>query len=222
VEKAEQRRVLAEMGIDIWVRREIVASAGAESLVEADGLAQQTPKRDHRQVEASSPKPQARVKSAEPALSTAVVAEGSSAADERFKLHTVSLDGVLAIGEVDSAEDLRLVGDVVKAMSGFNPADPETYVFEWPQQAEVTDIAAAGRAFDAFLKARVEALTPTHLVLFGDRPVRLLFGEDVGFDKLPETHLGAGLCCFDQASALRRNPDRKRTVWQAISNRRSS
>ena len=198
----EQRRVLAEMGIDVWVRRSASVPAAA---VEAESPPAPLP---DRQLEPGT--------SADEAAVAPNAAEGTG---ERFKVHSVSLNGVFAIAEMASPEDQRLVGDVVKAVSGFVAANPESYVFEWPQQAQVTDLGAAQRAFGAFLKARAEVSTPTWIILFGDRPIRLLFGPDAPPDTMPETYLGAGLSCVDPVTILRRNPERKRVLWQAVSNR---
>ena len=212
LESAKQRRVLAEMGIDVWVRRGLVPPESEAVAVERSRAseAEPSPPRSDR-----GPVPgvagdalQVDPAPAKPKPQTVATAE------ERFKLQAVSLQGVLAIVEMAVDDDLRLVSDVLKAASQFSNARPETHAFQWPQQADVTDMAAAGRAFTAFLKARTEAVKPTQLILFGARAAKLLFAEDA----VPEHHLGAQVRCADDVGQLRRDPNRKRALWQAISN----
>lgn len=135
-----------------------------------------------------------------------------------FQLVAVHIDNVLAIAEIPSEEDRRLVNDVVRVAASFSGTRPAWHAFNWPQQTGVGDLDAASRAFSGFLKARVEAVAPDHLLLFGARPLLLLFGESD--PRPPEEHLGVQLSCFADAPTLRREPECKRALWQRISNQR--
>jgi hypothetical protein len=146
------RRVLAEMGIDVWVRRGTASgSVAPEVHVEVE-----------RSPEPAAPPPPARPEST------------AGTAELRVSLDCIAAPGIVVIGDFANAFDQRLAQDVLLAIAGVN-AKPQKAQFRWPQtQTGDSGIGAARNAYQGFLRGQIERANAQLLLLLGANAASLL------------------------------------------------
>lgn len=191
-----QQRVLAELDIDIWVRR---GAAPSESAPEDDS---QTNDGSREQPAVSVELPGA------PALSP----EGAVP----LEIRCLSMSPALVIGELALEDDRRLARDVLRAAAGFPERQPGSSTFRWPQTSRGDQGPAAARsALNAFLRGQIERGAVARVVVLGETTGELLFPGLQGDDQL--TDFGGARCLVSgSARDLRASSQRKRSLWQAM------
>ena len=150
---------LDALGIDVWVRRELLVSRSPAADVagtaesKADGPAERVP--------ASSKPP------GEPAGEPAVA----------FTIRCVRFGRVLALIDESLWRERRFFLDVARAMHGPGRVERESRRFDWPQlRSADAGMDAARRAFRAYLETQVR--DDTRVLAAGAR-VRELIGDDL-------------------------------------------
>lgn len=198
-----QRRALAGMGIDVWIRR------GAPVAVTPAVVA--TPS----QVRASEPTPRAKPSLAGPVpQNTAVPAPATSprASELKITLDCIAAGGFVAVGECASPPDLRLAKDIVVAFAGAfsgSVAQPQKSQFRWPQtQTGDASESAARNAYRGFLRGQIERADARCLLLFGAAAHGLLEHD---------AQLGVDTRRLPDLRTLRADPNEKRQLWLNVS-----
>jgi hypothetical protein len=190
----DQRRVLALMGVDVWVRRGVsqpppvvAAEPGVVARVEPETVARVEP------APVAGPRPI-------PLPQTA---------DVRASLDCIAARGVLVIGDFANPLDRRLAQDIVLAMAGMT-ADLQRAQFRWPQtQTGDSTLAAARNAYRGFLRGQIERAGARQLLLLGSSADALLDSES----GLGEVQIYR----FSDARALRADPLEKKRLWLSVS-----
>ncbi len=154
---------LDALGIDVWVRRELLVSRSPAADVagtaesKADGPAERVP--------ASSKPPGEPV--GEPVGEPAVA----------FTIRCVRFGRVLALIDESLWRERRFFLDVARAMHGPGRVERESRRFDWPQlRSADAGMDAARRAFRAYLETQVR--DDTRVLAAGAR-VRELIGDDL-------------------------------------------
>jgi hypothetical protein len=196
-----QRRVLAAMGIDVWVRRGVPATPVA-AIVPPKIVRSESPAVVFdRRIEAVAPAPKA-----PPA---AALLDPSASTELRLTLDCVAAPGVLALGEFADASDRRLAQDIVLAIAGMTAASQRAQ-FRWPQtQTGDSTPTAARNAYRAFLRGQCERADAKLVLLLGRAAESLLESEatigDIEILRFPDTR------------ALRADPLAKKRLWLSVS-----
>jgi DNA polymerase III psi subunit len=182
-----QRRLLADMGIDVWVRRApaaVVEGVVAEPVVVESAVVTRT--------------------AAQPAITVSLDPTSHAA----IELECIAAPGVVVIGAFAGAADRRFAQDVVLAVAG-NAAVVRTQ-FRWPQtQTGDVSPAAARSAFAGFLRGQTQRADARCLLLLGGGATALLesaFSSD-----------GCTVLSLPDAAQLRGDPAAKKSLWLAIS-----
>ena len=146
---------LDALGIDVWVRRELLASRSRAADVagtaepKTDGTAERVPA------------------SSQPVGEPAVA----------FTIRCVRFGRVLALIDESLWRERRFFLDVARAMHGPGRAERESRRFDWPQlRSADAGMDAARRAFRAYLETQVR--DDTRVLAAGPR-VRELIGDDL-------------------------------------------
>ena len=191
-----QRKILALLEIDVWVRRgQPVAQLDASSEPATDRLAQPP---------------------MEPAADPA--APVSDRLPE-FSLELLGLHGAhaLVIGEMPLPEDRRFARDVLAMLSGFVGEESTQAPFRWPQSNRGEQGRdAASNALEAFLRGQVERAGVHVIVLFGEA-LRGLLLPDLDAGDQRARFAGAQCVLTGSTEQLRNSAERKRSLWQCIS-----
>lgn len=188
-----QRSVLDALGVDVWVRRTVVAQAA--------------------RVVAT---PMAQVREISQAIPVAVpVPRGAPAVQAvvelRIQLDCIAAPGIVIVGGFANLPDQRIALDIVQATAGVSAQTQHTQ-FRWPQtQTQTRDAgtSSAANAYREFLRGQVERAQARWLLLFGTAAASLLDSRgavgDVTILQLPE------------AAALRADPQAKKRLWLSVS-----
>ncbi len=194
-----QRRALAGMGIDVWIRRDAPVAVTAAVV--------QTPP----QVRTPEPTPRARPsvpgpvpeKTAAPAPTTS-----PRASELKITLDCIAAGGFVVVGECAGATDLQLAKDIVVAFAG-SGAQPQRSQFRWPQtQTGDASESAARNAYRGFLRGQIERANARCLLLFGATAQGLLEHD---------AQLGPELRRLPDLRALRADPNEKKQLWLSVS-----
>ena len=186
-----QRRALAAIGIDVWVRRDVpVAPAQVVAELREEVY-------DVVQAPARSKPP-------------AVVPTPAAMAELRINLDCVTAEGVVVIGECANPLDLRLAHDIVLAIAGMTTHAHKSQ-FRWPQtQTGDSSTSAARNAYRAFLRGQIERANARYLLLLG-ASAQLLVD--------PDAKLGPATMQLPDIRALRGDRDAKKQLWLNVSHR---
>ena len=179
---------LHALGIDVWVRRELLAARSRAA-------ARRTPETD---ADAS------RVRTGEVAGQSigAPADEASQSVGEAvaFTIRCVRFGRVLTLIDAPLWQERRFFLDVARAMHGPGRVEPESLRFDWPQlRSADAGMEAARRAFRAYLETQVDGRTR---VLGAGARVRELIGD--GLDEY---------LYLDRAL---RGPAEKQSLWRRI------
>jgi hypothetical protein len=192
-----QRRALAEMGIDVWVRRGRSNDLGAMSRAEV----------------AVSPAPP------RPASTPAPVVDGGSLQEiaqparaqtaPSVQLECLAAPGAVAIGAFANPTDRRFAQDILLAIAGTGAAVQRAQ-FRWPQtQTGDASLAAARSAYGGFLRGQSDRAGARCLLLLGEAAQALL---DPSF-AVNECRV----LRLRDAAALRGDAAEKKALWLTIS-----
>jgi hypothetical protein len=195
-----QRRVLAAMGIDVWVRRGApatpVAAIVPSTVVRSDLPSVVVEPR----IEAMTPAPK-------PPPASAL--DPSASLEIRLTLDCVAAPGVLALGELADASDRQLAQDIVRAIAGMT-ATSQRAQFRWPQtQTGDSTPTAARNAYRAFLRGQCERADAKLILLLGRAAESLLESEATIGD--------IEILRFPDIRALRADPLAKKRLWLSVS-----
>lgn len=198
---SSQRRILGELGVELWVRRARSVAAVAEPAV---GLG------DDLTAARSLPAPSGDT--------GRTAAPTGGATESPFSLELVGLRaaGVLVIGELPLAADRRFARDVLAAVAGMPSLEPEAVPFGWPQSSRGDQgREAAGQALEAFLRGQVQREEVRTLVIFGEVPRELLFPRIEEGNRVVQFAGVAGVLT-GTTEALRSSAARKRELWHTL------
>ena len=155
---------LHTLGIDVWVRRELLASrsrAATTAVSRTELAGGRQPVGECIDTAVGEPSPEA-------------VAEPVA-----FVIRCVRFGRVLALIDASLWRERRFFLDVARAMHGAGPVEPLSLRFDWPQvRSADAGMHAAGRAFRAYLETQVAA--DTRVLAAGGR-LRELIGDDDGY-----------------------------------------
>jgi len=200
-----QQRVLAEIGVDIWVRR--VVQPAAKPAEPAAAVAVPASGRAEPASVARNRTPSRR--------DAALVASTGDGADYQAELDCLATTGVVIVGRWHNPLDKRLANDVVLAIAiAHDPAmmrsaKVQQTAFTWPStQTGDRSIGAARNAFRAFLRGQAERAHAKCVVLFGDAAGALADDRNsAGPPVLRQPAIGA----------LRADPNSKKALWLNVS-----
>ena len=145
---ARQAAYLQQLGVDVWVprRRQQEAPPVEPSAGEREGLA---PRREAPPAPTvSRTAPEERVQ-APPVPAEPSAPRTTASAETAFRIRCFRYGRVFVALAEDAWPWRRFLLDVARAMNGFNVAERQDLVFDWPQPG--ADPAGGGRAFRAFL-----------------------------------------------------------------------
>ncbi|MCY3814040.1 MAG: hypothetical protein OXH15_19795 [Gammaproteobacteria bacterium] len=137
---ARQAAYLRHLGVDVWVPRR--RPGGGPQAGEHEGLASSA--RDPSPLPTAQPIPPERVDAPDVGEHRA-----SPAADAAFRIRCFRYGRVFVALAEDAWPWRRFLLDVARAMNGFDVAERQDLVFDWPQPG--ADPGGGGRAFRAFL-----------------------------------------------------------------------
>ncbi len=161
---------LDALGIDVWVRRELLA----ERSEAAERARMRESKPDVTEARSRVGKPIAE-RVAEPA--GGAVDRPAGEPPVAFTVRCVRFGRVLALIDESLWQERRFFLDVARAMHGAGRVEREVSRFEWPQlKSADAGMGAAGRAFRAYLETQV--VQDTRVLAAGVR-VRELIGADL-------------------------------------------
>jgi hypothetical protein len=190
-------RALAGMGIDVWVRRHRVASVPSAEAAPATRERQRATVRE-------TPAPRREAASPTPTPSAAVV-------DAPTTWTAIAVGRVVLIARCDTPQDRRFAQDLVLAVAGY-PQDAPTLVTFVPTRA-------AGDETAAFARGQIDRRRAECAIVSRSAAAALALPVDdaveIGVTKLN----GARCFVVAELAALRSNPDAKRNLWRALSQR---
>jgi hypothetical protein len=193
-----QRRALAGMGIEVWVRREaapVVATVAITATRSAPPESETKRAQILHAPERSKPMPTPPV---------------GAPNERRIMLDCVASAGVVLVGECASPLDRQLAKDIALALAPANP-QPLKSQFRWPQtQTGDASEAAARNAFRGFLRGQIDRAHARWLLLFGTTATGLLDQD---------AQLGPETLRLPELRALRADPNEKRRLWLSVSPR---
>jgi hypothetical protein len=194
-----QRRALADMGIDLWVRR-----------VRGD-VAQPAPRTEV--TDSTRSIPSSPELTPEPiAVGTVARAAGDQARTQTapsVQLECLAAPGAVLIGAFANSTDRRFAQDILLAVAGIGAAVQRTQ-FRWPQtQTGDASLAAARSAYMGFLRGQTERAGARCLLLLGDAAQALLDSPFAVND--------CSLLRLRDAGALRGDAAGKKALWLTIS-----
>ena len=180
---------LHALGIDVWVRRELLAErarAAARETPETDVPDRRMPVEEDAGAPAGEPVDKPRNEPAGEAVA--------------FTVRCVRFGRVMVLIDASLWRERRFFLDVARAMHGPGRVEPESLRFDWPQlRSADAGMDAARRAFRAYLETQVSG--DTRVLAAGAR-VRELIGD--GLD---------GYLYLDRAL---RDPAEKESLWRRI------
>jgi uracil-DNA glycosylase len=189
-----QRRALAGIGIEVWVRRDLPTVAAVPTAAEVR----------------TELRAEVRERTRLPDYSNASAAAPAIAARLRISLECVAAAGVVVVGECANPLDRRLVNDIVLAIGGLSAQTHKAH-FRWPQtQTGDASESAARNAYRAFLRGQIERANARRLLLLGATAQGLLAAE---------AELGPEVLRLPDVRALRGDPDAKKQLWLSVSHR---
>ena len=145
---------LEALGIEVWVRRELLALRSREA--ESAQSGERTP---------------------DPTVERATVDGPGGEPPVAFTIRCIRLGRVMALIDESLWRERRFFIDVARAMHGPGAVEPRSLRFDWPQlRSADAGMDAAGRAFRAFLETQV--VEDTRVLAAGAR-VRELVGTDL-------------------------------------------
>ena len=151
---------LDALGIDVWVRRELLAERAAA----AQRARKRAPKTDVEQ---------ARVPVAEPEPVAEATDTPVGEPPVAFTIRCVRFGRVLALIDESLWRERRFFLDVARAMHGPGRVEREVSRFEWPQlKSADAGMSAAGRAFRAYLETQM--VGDTRVLAVGARVAELI------------------------------------------------
>jgi hypothetical protein len=190
-----QRRALAGMGIEVWVRREAAPVVATVAITATPPESETKRAQILHAPERSNPMP------------TPPVAAPN---ERRIMLDCVASAGVVLVGECASPLDRQLAKDIALALAPAN-RQPLKSQFRWPQtQTGDASEAAARNAFRGFLRGQIERANARWLLLFGTTATGLLDQD---------AQLGPETLRLPELRALRADPNEKRRLWLSVSPR---
>lgn len=149
---------LEALGIEVWVRRELLASRSREA--ESAGSGERTPDPTAERAPVEGP-----------------VSEPSGQPPVAFTIRCVRFGRVMVLIDEPLWRERRFFIDVARAMHGPGRVEPQSLGFDWPQlRSADAGMDAAGRAFRAYLETQVAE--DTRVLAAGAR-VRELVGADL-------------------------------------------
>ena len=152
------RAHLEALGIEVWVRRELLASRSREAQSARSGELTPDPAVERAAVDGPVGEP-----SGEPPVA--------------FTIRCIRFGRVMALIDESLWRERRFFIDVARAMHGPGPVEPRSLRFDWPQlRSADAGMDAAGRAFRAYLETQV--VEDTRVLAAGAR-VRELVGADL-------------------------------------------
>lgn len=196
-----QRRALAGMGIDVWIRRDarLVVTPAVVATTSQVRAPESTPR-----TTTSVPMPE---KTAAPAPTAS-----PRASELKMTLDCIAAGGFVAVGECPSPPDLQLAKDIVVAFAvafAESGAQPQKSQFRWPQtQTGDASESAARNAYRGFLRGQIERTNARCLLLFGAAAQGLL-EQDAQF--------GVTLQRLPDLKTLRADPNEKKQLWLNVS-----
>ncbi len=191
---ARKLRALAQMGVDVWVRRGGRASA-APAIVSVVA--------DAPVVSGASAAPVAPAAATEPSN----IARGPTVA-----LDCLAARGVVIVGEFVQPPDRRIAHDIVMAIAGA-AVSPARTAFRWPlTQTGDAGIDAARKSYREFLRGQTERAGARWLLLLGAAATELLDGFTS-----PDSASAVQTLRLPSASALRADPIAKQRLWLSVS-----
>ncbi|MGA1370818.1 MAG: hypothetical protein ACO3Z6_04400 [Pseudomonadales bacterium] len=193
-----RRRILADLGIEVWRSRDaVVVAAATEPVIEQAPSASPTPAGDHAAVTAAPVAPSVLVQQA-----------------ERLECHGFGLSGaVLLLMNRPVGREARFARDLLAAAAGNYTAEPERRVFEWPPVASLPGAMAPGaaqRALAAFIDKLVQ-----------DAGARAVLAEagtvEAGvIEALSSAQPQVVVVSFSRLAELVRDGAAKRALWQGL------
>ena len=184
---------LDALGIDVWVRRELMASRAREAMAGAARTRSELVSREES-VSGGPAHKSAGEPNAQPS------GERTGEPTVTFVIRCVRFGRVLALIDDSLWGERRFFLDVARAMHGPGPVERDVRRFDWPQLKSATGgMEAAGRAFRAYLET--QAVEGTRVLAAGAR-VRELVGTD-----------REGTIYLDRAL---RGLTEKKSLWQRI------
>ena len=183
-----QLRALAEMDIDVWIRR---AAPVARVIVDAAALAVSAK-------DPPPPRPDPRPQQQPRTLAAAAV-----------QLECLAAPGAVVVGAFASAADRRFVQDILLTLAGMSAAVARTQ-FRWPQ-TQTTDqsVAAARSAYAGFLRGQLDRAGARCLLLFGAAALKLYDASMAGSE--------CSVLCVDDVAVLRGDSIAKKALWLELS-----
>jgi hypothetical protein len=206
VHSTSQRKILALLEVDVWVRRgQFVVESGASSEPAVEQPVAQ-PAESAPDTTSATPDPAS-------AASVRVPIRVSDFSLDLLGLHCAR---ALVIGELPLPEDRRFARDVLATLSGFSGDESTQTPFQWPQSSRGEQGRdAAGNALEAFLRGQVERAGVRVIVLFGDALRGLVLPDlDAGDQRV--AFADAQCVLTGSTEQLRNSAERKRNLWQCI------
>ena len=149
---------LEALGIEVWVRRELLASRSHDAPKARSDAQTPDPAVERATVDAPAREPVG-----EPAV--------------EFTIRCIRFGRVMALIDESLWRQRRFFVDVARAMHGPGPVEPRSFRFDWPQlRSADAGMDAAGRAFRAYMETQV--VEDTRVLAAGAR-VRDLVGADL-------------------------------------------
>ena len=193
----EQRRALADMGIDVWVRRGVAKPVAA--------VAQIAAQREKETVAPTNSVPVAAEQRREGATRAPVATDATQL---RVALDCMSSGGTVVVGDFADPLDRRLAHDVALAIGGV--ADVQRAQFRWPQTVTGdSTLSAARNAYRGFLRGQIDR-AGAHLVLLFGAGAQLLFDAEGGLGDVEILRTA-------DARDLRADPMAKKQLWLSVS-----
>ena len=190
----QQQRVLAQLGIDIWVRR------GSSADIAGPAPAERAPV---RVVDGPA-------ENAAPAPATST-RDGEA---PNVQLDCWAAPGIVIVGELTDRPDRRIAQDIVLAVAGA-AAQLQHTAFRWPlTQTGDAGLAAARNAYRGFLRGQTERAAARWLLLLGTTSTLLLDADVEGAESAVG---GLRTLRLPGASALRADPVAKQRLWLSVS-----
>ncbi|HEY6597971.1 MAG TPA: hypothetical protein VIZ30_01605 [Pseudomonadales bacterium] len=194
---ARKLRALAQMGVDVWVRRGGRASAAPAIVPVAPGVP------DVPVVSGAS---------AAPVAPAAATTRSNIARGPTVALDCLAARGVVIVGEFVQPPDRRIAHDIVMAIAG-SAVSPARTAFRWPlTQTGDAGIDAARKSYREFLRGQTERAGARWLLLLGAAATELLDGSTS-----PDSASTVQTLRLPSASALRADPIAKQRLWLSVS-----
>lgn len=208
---AARRRILADMGIDVWrLRVAEVSETRSEPVPSAAAAPAVSP---------AAPAVAAVARPAEPAVpapaekASAVrepVRKPAAVPQERFSAVAIAVPGaVLLVADAPSKVEARLARDVLGAASGAWRARPVSRRFDWPPELGGESLAGDARSGDRALAAFVDKD-------LADHGARVLLCAEPLARRLPDRWAGCRRLVIPPLAVLGSDAGAKQALWSAL------